>query len=145
MFFILQDEYVKAYYAALLKKQQELEEAAKEQQEPSSVQILNATSSSTFPGRQVGLKSKRGDDDEGDDDVDWEEAPVAGMYLCLDNLHSHFGIDLFFEHSTFSVTILNNSSTQPEKSLQVMSEYSFCQKKKKIKVNLVVHHKLLVY
>ncbi|EXC28058.1 General transcription factor IIE subunit 1 [Morus notabilis] len=71
----IQDEYVKAYYAALLKKQQELEEAAKQQQEPSSTPMSNGISS-TSPGRQVGMKSKR-DEDEGDDDVEWEEAPVA--------------------------------------------------------------------
>lgn len=35
--------------------------------------------SSSSSSRQVGMKSKR-DDDEGDDDVEWEEAPVAGKY-----------------------------------------------------------------
>ncbi|KAJ4713333.1 transcription initiation factor IIE subunit alpha-like [Melia azedarach] len=70
----LQDEYVKAYYAALLKKQQELEEAAK-QQESSNTAVSDGLSG--MSNRQVGMKSKR-EDDEGDDDVDWEEAPVAG-------------------------------------------------------------------
>lgn len=43
--------------------------------------MLNDTSSSS-PSRQVGMKSKR-EEDEGDDDVDWEEAPVAGRYHYL--------------------------------------------------------------
>lgn len=64
-----------------MKKQQELDEAAKQQQEPSSTLMSNGTSS-TSPGRQVGMKSKR-DEDEGDDDVEWEEAPVAGIYHYL--------------------------------------------------------------
>ncbi|XP_050376255.1 uncharacterized protein LOC126793700 isoform X2 [Argentina anserina] len=52
-----QDEYFKAYYAALIKRQQE-EEAA----------------------RQVGMKSKRdpNEEDEAEENVEWEEAPVAG-------------------------------------------------------------------
>lgn len=74
---MLQDEYVKAYYAALLKKQQELEEAAK-QQESSNTAVSDGLSG--MSNRQVGMKSKR-EDDEGDDDVDWEEAPVAGNYI----------------------------------------------------------------
>ncbi|KAJ7978827.1 General transcription factor IIE subunit 1 [Quillaja saponaria] len=72
----LQDEYFKAYYAALLQKQQELEEAAKKQQEMSTMPVSDGPST-IASNRQVGMKSKR-DDDEGDDDVEWEEAPVAG-------------------------------------------------------------------
>ncbi|KAH7549299.1 hypothetical protein JRO89_XS13G0011100 [Xanthoceras sorbifolium] len=64
------------YYAALLKKQQELEEAAKKQQEFSNAPVSDALSDMPS-NRQVGMKSKR-DEDDGDDDVDWEEAPVAG-------------------------------------------------------------------
>ncbi|OAY59291.1 general transcription factor IIE subunit 1 isoform X2 [Manihot esculenta] len=71
----LQDEYVKAYYAALLKKQQELEEAAKNQE------LLQVSNSNAVPesvsNRQVGMKSKR-EEDEGEDDVEWEEAPTGG-------------------------------------------------------------------
>ncbi|KAJ9174085.1 hypothetical protein P3X46_017153 [Hevea brasiliensis] len=71
----LQDEYVKAYYAALLKKQQELEEAAKKQE------LLHAPNSNgvseSLSNRQVGMKSKR-EEDEGEDDVEWEEAPTGG-------------------------------------------------------------------
>lgn len=73
-----QDEYIKAYYAALLKKQQELDEAAKKEHELSNTHSLNGVSDTTS-NRQVGTKSKR-DEDEGDDDVEWEEAPVAGKY-----------------------------------------------------------------
>ncbi|KAK9278956.1 hypothetical protein L1049_017326 [Liquidambar formosana] len=73
----LQDEYVKAYYAALLKRQQEQEESAKSQQELSKTDTPNGVSS-TSSNRSVGMKSKR-DEDEGDDDVEWEEeAPIAG-------------------------------------------------------------------
>lgn len=72
----IQDEYIKAYYAALLKKQQELDEAAKKEHELSNTHSLNGVSDTTS-NRQVGIKSKR-DEDEGDDDVEWEEAPVAG-------------------------------------------------------------------
>ncbi|XWS30949.1 hypothetical protein CRYUN_Cryun23aG0035000 [Craigia yunnanensis] len=68
----LQDEYLKAYYAALYKKQQELEDAAKKHQELSDIPLANDQSK-----RQVGMKVKR-EDDEGDDDIDWEDAPVAG-------------------------------------------------------------------
>ncbi|XP_044466766.1 general transcription factor IIE subunit 1 [Mangifera indica] len=71
----LQDEYVKAYYAALFKKQQELQEAAKMQQETSNTQPIS--DGGNHANRQVGMKAKR-EDNEGDDDVDWEEAPVAG-------------------------------------------------------------------
>jgi hypothetical protein len=73
----LKDEYVKAYYAALIKKQQELDEAAKKQHELSNTHALNGISGMTS-NRQVGMKSKR-DEDDGDDDVEWEEAPVAGI------------------------------------------------------------------
>ncbi|PIA63502.1 hypothetical protein AQUCO_00201090v1 [Aquilegia coerulea] len=73
----IQDEYVKAYYAALLKRQQE-EEATKVKQEehPSHNVVLdNATEVSLE--RQVGLKAKRSDD-ESEDDIEWEETPIAG-------------------------------------------------------------------
>ncbi|XP_022759084.1 general transcription factor IIE subunit 1-like [Durio zibethinus] len=71
----IQDEYLKAYYAALYKKQQELEEAAKKQQELSDIPL--ATDLSDSSKRQVGMKVKR-EDNLGDDDIDWVEAPVAG-------------------------------------------------------------------
>ncbi|XP_021894793.1 uncharacterized protein LOC110812348 isoform X1 [Carica papaya] len=71
----VQDEYVKAYYAALLKKQQEMAEAANKQPESSS--MLTSDGSGTSSNRQVGMKSKH-DEDEPDDDVDWEDAPIAG-------------------------------------------------------------------
>lgn len=82
---------MKAYYAALLKKQQELEEAAKKQEELSNPNISDDLSDMSS-GRQVGMKSKR-DEDEGDDDVDWEEAPVAGRivfnFILTFNLLTH--------------------------------------------------------
>ncbi|TXG60093.1 hypothetical protein EZV62_014666 [Acer yangbiense] len=72
------DEYVKAYYEALLKKQQELESAEKQQESSNSPTSNGLPEMSS--NRQVGMKVKR-DDDEGDDDVDWEEAPVTGNYI----------------------------------------------------------------
>uniref|UniRef100_A0A5B6Z2V9 Uncharacterized protein n=1 Tax=Davidia involucrata TaxID=16924 RepID=A0A5B6Z2V9_DAVIN len=68
------DEYVKAYYAALLQRQREQEETAKWQQELSNTNISNGVYG-TSSECQVGMKSKQ---DEGDDDVEWEEAPPAG-------------------------------------------------------------------
>ncbi|KAG5066442.1 General transcription factor IIE subunit 1 [Glycine max] len=66
------DEYIKAYYAALLKQQHELEAASK--QELSNTLTANDPSSSAS-NRQVGMKSKLEEDDDG---TEWEEAPVAG-------------------------------------------------------------------
>ncbi|XP_009337439.1 general transcription factor IIE subunit 1 [Pyrus x bretschneideri] len=66
----IQDEYLKAYYAALIKRQQE-EEAKKEQETH-----ISDGPSAVSPNRQIGMKSKR--EDEGEDNVDWEEAPVTG-------------------------------------------------------------------
>ncbi|KAK8569038.1 hypothetical protein V6N13_106907 [Hibiscus sabdariffa] len=71
----IQDEYLKAYYAALYKKQQELEEAAKKQQELSDIPPASSLPDSS--NRQVGMKVKR-DDNEGDNDIGWEEALIAG-------------------------------------------------------------------
>ncbi|KAK9091152.1 hypothetical protein Sjap_024329 [Stephania japonica] len=69
------DEYLKAYYAALLQRQQDQEEAAKRNQQ----ELDNI--SSEMP-RQVGMKSKREDDDR-DDGVEWEEAPTGSLGLSL--------------------------------------------------------------
>ena len=96
----LKDEYVKAYYAALIKKQQELDEAAKKQHELSNTHALNGISGLTS-NRQVGMKSKR-DEEDGDDDVEWEETPVAGKYQlfhpCL-----NFKVFIFrFFHNLFN-------------------------------------------
>ncbi|KAK9105591.1 hypothetical protein Scep_022435 [Stephania cephalantha] len=66
------DEYLKAYYAALLQRQQDQEEAAKRNQQESA----NTDNMSSEMPRQVGMKSKREDDDR-DDGVEWEEAPTG--------------------------------------------------------------------
>ena len=71
----MKDEYLKAYYAALYKKQEELEDAAKKQEELSDIPLASGLSDSSK--RQVGMKVKR-EGNKGDDDIDWEEAPVAG-------------------------------------------------------------------
>lgn len=96
LFIILQDEYIKAYYAALLKKQQELDEATKNQQEYSSTPVTDGLFGASS-NRQVGMKSKR-EEVEGDDDVDWEEAPVPGKcieyhikYITMTSHYKHRG------------------------------------------------------
>ncbi|KAK4735961.1 hypothetical protein R3W88_010222 [Solanum pinnatisectum] len=69
----IQDEYIKAYYEALFKRQKEQEEATKMLPETSTTDGMYNTSTE----RQVGMKSKREEEDEGED-VEWEEAPPAG-------------------------------------------------------------------
>uniref|UniRef100_A0A0V0IFR4 Putative general transcription factor IIE subunit 1-like n=1 Tax=Solanum chacoense TaxID=4108 RepID=A0A0V0IFR4_SOLCH len=69
----IQDEYIKAYYEALFKRQKEQEEATKILPETSTTDGVYNTSTE----RQVGMKSKREEEDEGED-VEWEEAPPAG-------------------------------------------------------------------
>ncbi|XP_057796595.1 uncharacterized protein LOC131012625 [Salvia miltiorrhiza] len=72
----IQDEYARAYYAALLKLHHEKEEKIKKEAEsPNDViitEVFNAPSE-----RQVGMKSKREDELEGDD-IEWEEGPSTG-------------------------------------------------------------------
>ncbi|KAG5532466.1 hypothetical protein RHGRI_026934 [Rhododendron griersonianum] len=68
-----EDEYVKAYYAAILQMQQK--EAAKREHELSNTDISNGVYAKS--DRQVGSKSKR-DDNEGDEDIEWEEAAPTG-------------------------------------------------------------------
>ncbi|CAH9082603.1 unnamed protein product [Cuscuta europaea] len=78
----IQDEYVKAYYAAMLKRQQEqIAFAEKVKREPST-----DDTPSTSTERQIGMKSKR----EDDDDVEWEEAIPAGS----GNTYGNFKVDL---------------------------------------------------
>ncbi|CAH9084772.1 unnamed protein product [Cuscuta epithymum] len=78
----IQDEYVKAYYAAMLKRQQEqIAVAEKVKREPST-----DDTPSTSTERQIGMKSKR----EDDDDVEWEEAIPAGS----GNTYGNFKVDL---------------------------------------------------
>ncbi|ESW10335.1 hypothetical protein PHAVU_009G200700 [Phaseolus vulgaris] len=68
----IQDEYIKAYYAALLKQQHEME--ASKKQDLTDTFTENDPSSHAS-NRQVGMKSKYEEDDDG---TDWEQAPVAG-------------------------------------------------------------------
>ncbi|PHT47204.1 hypothetical protein CQW23_11412 [Capsicum baccatum] len=67
----IQDEYVKAYYEAIFKRQREQEEAAKMLPGTSTTDGVSNTSSE----RQIGMKSKREEEDEGED-IEWEEAPA---------------------------------------------------------------------
>ncbi|KAG6416945.1 hypothetical protein SASPL_124386 [Salvia splendens] len=71
----IQDEYVKAYYAALLMRQREQEEPMNR---PELANTISNEDYYTTTERQVGMKSKRDEDYEGDD-VNWEEAaPTTG-------------------------------------------------------------------
>ncbi|XP_019451990.1 PREDICTED: transcription initiation factor IIE subunit alpha-like isoform X1 [Lupinus angustifolius] len=69
----IQDEYIKAYYAALLKQQHELAEAAKKEEFSNSQTADDPSSSISI--RQVGMKTKREEDDDG---TEWEDAPIGG-------------------------------------------------------------------
>ncbi|PKU70492.1 general transcription factor IIE subunit 1 [Dendrobium catenatum] len=77
----LQDEYFKAYYAALAKRQEEQEAASRrlreeaEKYKASTSDLSNGIFEAPYE-RQVGMKSKRADDEN--DDVDWEEAVPTG-------------------------------------------------------------------
>ncbi|KAK6142489.1 hypothetical protein DH2020_022837 [Rehmannia glutinosa] len=71
------DEYIKAYYAAVLVRQREQEETVKKEEESPNTGIPNEVYN-TPSERQVGMKSKRDADDEGDDE-EWEEGPPAEM------------------------------------------------------------------
>lgn len=74
--YILQDEYLKAYYAALVKRQEE-EEASRRIQQQTEL----STSAAEEPvDRRVGMKSKR----EDDEDIEWESAAGTGMNWPLD-------------------------------------------------------------
>ncbi|GFP89521.1 general transcription factor iie subunit 1 [Phtheirospermum japonicum] len=74
----IKDEYIKAYYAALLMRQREQEESVKKEQESTGATNFSEVYN-TPTERQVGMKSKRGDDDEYEgNDVNWEEAPPTG-------------------------------------------------------------------
>ncbi|RYQ92578.1 hypothetical protein Ahy_B09g098805 isoform B [Arachis hypogaea] len=70
-----EDEYIKAYYAALLKQQEEWQDASKNQ-EPNAPAAEDPSSSTS--NRQVGVKSKREEDEE-DDGTEWEDAPFGGI------------------------------------------------------------------
>ncbi|MED6166417.1 hypothetical protein PIB30_109032, partial [Stylosanthes scabra] len=71
----IQDEYIKAYYAALLKQQEELQDASKKE-EPNAAAAGDPFSSTS--NRQIGVKSKREEDEE-DDGTEWEDAPFGGV------------------------------------------------------------------
>lgn len=77
---LLQDEYLKAYYAELM-KQQELA-ARRNQQESAGEPTSGIQSGTVYSGRQVSMKAKREEDeDEDEEEVEWEEkAPVTGQF-----------------------------------------------------------------
>ncbi|VFQ78886.1 unnamed protein product [Cuscuta campestris] len=84
----IQDEYIKAYYAAVLQRQQEQVAAAQKLKEEQNA--YDAPSTSTE--RQVGMKSKR-EDDEGEDGFDWEE----GIPAAAGSASGSFKVDLNVE------------------------------------------------
>ncbi|XP_006659342.2 general transcription factor IIE subunit 1 [Oryza brachyantha] len=65
----IQDEYIKAYYEAFRKKQEEEDAKRRVKQEGETLASVSHSE------RQVGMKSKREDDDEG---VEWEEEQPTG-------------------------------------------------------------------
>lgn len=75
----LQDEYLKAYYAALVKRQEEQEASRRIQEEAENHKASISDLSNGIYGepydRQVGMKSKREDDEN---DVYWEESAPTG-------------------------------------------------------------------
>ncbi|KAK1305987.1 hypothetical protein QJS10_CPA10g01673 [Acorus calamus] len=80
----LKDAFVKAYYTALAERQREQEAATREMQNEEGHNMIPSIISngvSAAPSdRRVGMKSKR--EDDGDDDIEWEEAlPSWGGYL----------------------------------------------------------------
>jgi transcription initiation factor TFIIE subunit alpha len=71
---LLQDEYLKAYYAAIM-EQQKLAAKLNEQESAGESTTTDIESATTYSDRQVGMKSKREEEEE---DVEWEEgASVA--------------------------------------------------------------------
>ncbi|KAG7621186.1 Transcription factor TFE/TFIIEalpha HTH domain [Arabidopsis suecica] len=72
----LKDEYLKAYYAAIM-EQQKLAAKLNQQESAGESTTTDIESATTSSDRQVGMKSKREDEEE-DEDVDWaEDASVA--------------------------------------------------------------------
>lgn len=70
-----QEEYLRAYYAAILKSQQEASQAAATANEPSNTEQNAET---VADGSAFAVKKEEGEED--DDDVEWEDAPAAGIF-----------------------------------------------------------------
>ncbi|BBN15758.1 transcription initiation factor TFIIE subunit alpha [Marchantia polymorpha subsp. ruderalis] len=94
----IQEEYLKAYYAALLARQQGAEQPTA-QPEPVETGAEAADGVEETGERQVGMKAKREDGDEGeaeeDEDVEWEHAaaaePVEPVVASQDSQFSNVG------------------------------------------------------
>ncbi|XP_068659164.1 transcription initiation factor IIE subunit alpha isoform X2 [Aristolochia californica] len=80
----IQDEFLKAYYAAILKRQQEREEVEKTKQLEEEAAKYGGVSE-TITDRRVGEKSKR--QEEGDNDIEWEETPTAAEVHKIHDLN----------------------------------------------------------
>ncbi|EOA18730.1 hypothetical protein CARUB_v10007312mg [Capsella rubella] len=75
------DEYVKALYAAIL-EQQELAEKLKQQESAAKLTTDIELATSTSFDRQVGMKCKREEEDDEEEDVEWNEvAPASAEAL----------------------------------------------------------------
>ncbi|KAK1314143.1 hypothetical protein QJS10_CPA06g02182 [Acorus calamus] len=85
----IQDAFVKAYYTALAERQREQEAATREMQNEDGHNMMPSVISngvSAAPSdRRVGMKSKR--EDDGDDDIEWEEALPSGSTVGTTKLH----------------------------------------------------------
>ncbi|XP_047972628.1 transcription initiation factor IIE subunit alpha-like [Salvia hispanica] len=81
----IQDEYVRAYYAAVLEKLHPGKEENIKREAKSPNDVFASEVYSTPSERQVGMKSKREDEFEGDD-IEWEDGPSTG------NTSDHFKV-----------------------------------------------------
>ncbi|XP_031502828.1 uncharacterized protein LOC116265952 [Nymphaea colorata] len=74
----LQEEYLKAYYSALLERQKAAAVAAAAAAAATNASTLGTSTTVSEPTsqRQVGMKAKR--EDDGDEDIEWEESESPG-------------------------------------------------------------------
>lgn len=72
-----QEEYLRAYYAAILESQQKASQAAATANEPSDT-AQNTNAENVAEGSAFAVKKEDGEED--DDDVEWEDAPAAGIF-----------------------------------------------------------------
>jgi len=82
-FSLTQEEYLRAYYAAILESQQKASQAAAATaalSEP-NIALQNPIVETVAEGSAMTVKKEDGEDD--DDDVEWEDAPAAGMYTDM--------------------------------------------------------------
>jgi len=79
---LTQEEYLRAYYAAILESQQKASQAAAATAaapEP-NIAAQNPSVETVAEGSAMTVKKEYGEDD---DDVEWEDAPAAGIYADM--------------------------------------------------------------